>query len=140
MRSLTTRTKAVLLALAIFMLGMVCGAIADRHFLLGRYRAFSGRWRGREGGPPPGQKDRILARYERELDLSQEQKAKLMAVLEVSRKSMGEVKRGVRDRLDTVAHDTRAQIRELLTPAQQEKFDKLGKRFRERRPRPPHGP
>ena len=50
MRSLTTRTKAVLLALAIFILGMVCGAIADRHFLLERYRGFSGRWRGREGG------------------------------------------------------------------------------------------
>jgi Spy/CpxP family protein refolding chaperone len=140
MRWLSTRTKAVLLALAIFAIGMVCGAIADRHVLTGHYRAFSSGWRGRDRKPPLEVKNRILARYERELDLSPDQKAKLMEILEESRRSMGEIRRGVRGEMDAVARDTRSRIRDLLTPAQQEKFDKLGERLRGRRPRPPHGP
>ena len=129
----TAKSKAVLLALAIFLLGMVCGAVADRWAISKRYRPFAGRWqdRGRTSGD---QKDRMLARYQKELDLTEEQQEKLARILEESRQSMGGIRRSIRDRLDTVARDTRTSIRELLTPEQQEEFDKMSEKFRRRLP------
>lgn len=139
MRWLTTRTKAVLIALAIFILGAVCGALLDQYIPGSRYRPSAGRWDGRHR-PPPDLKHRMLAFYERELDLTPEQKERLTTVLEESRSAMVEIRHGVREKMDTALRETKSRIRELLTPEQQEKFDRLGKRFRERRPRPPHGP
>ena len=140
MLAFTTRSKAVFLALAIFLLGMVCGAVVDRQIILKRARSAAAWWQGRGEGGRPDVKNRMLDRYERELDLNAAQKRKLAAILEVSRSEMGEIRKGVRGKLEAVARDTRTQIRELLTPEQQEKFNKLRERRRRRRHRPPRRP
>ena len=135
----TAKSKDVLLALTIFVLGMVCGAVVDRWAISERYRPFASRWQAR-GKTSGDQKDRMLARYQKELDLTEEQQTRLAKILEESRRSMGKIRRSVRDRWDAVARDTRSSIRELLTPEQQEKFDKMSEKFRRRRPARRPGP
>jgi len=73
------------------------------------------------GGPPP----RLLVdRLASELDLTADQRTKIEEVLTARRTSMETLRRDVRDRFDAEQRSLRDDIRKVLTPEQQAKFDK----------------
>ena len=75
----------------------------------------------RGGGPPP----RVLVdRLASELDLTADQRTKIEEVLTARRTRLETVQREVRDRFAAEQHSLRDEIRTLLTPEQQQKFDK----------------
>jgi hypothetical protein len=128
-----------LFVLAVFCVGMAGGVLLgrsigrrpylDRPFDRGGPRAASdvggsgpGSGVGRRGGGPP---PRVLVdRLTSELDLTAEQRTKIEEVLTARRTRLETVQREVRERFDAEQRSLRDEIRSVLTPEQQQKFDK----------------
>ena len=114
------RLKIWLVLVAVFALGCVTGAALD-----GLYRSRAG---GRGGH---GEEDRArkaeahFERMRRELGLTDEQAAKVRAVLDETRDEYRRLRAEVRPRFEEPRLKARARIRELLAPEQQQKFDAL---------------
>jgi len=85
---------------------------------------------GRRGGPLRGL---LIERLSRDLDLTAEQRTTIDAVLASSRTRLDTMQKDVRDRFDGERRTIREQIRQVLTPAQQQKFDQLERDGRGRR-------
>jgi hypothetical protein len=105
----TGRRQGVLLLLAVFLLGLVCGASL---LFLGQRSVGLVRGPGpRPVGPPVDQRPGHLLR---ELDLDEEQREKVF-----------EIMREDRERIHGILEETRLEIRALLRPEQQEIFDRM---------------
>jgi Spy/CpxP family protein refolding chaperone len=72
--------------------------------------------------PPQGGPGRLPPYLER-MDLTQDQHAKIKAILDAQRPKVDTVMNGVLPRLRALSDTTFAQIRDVLTPAQQSQFD-----------------
>jgi Spy/CpxP family protein refolding chaperone len=145
MSLLSSRSKAILIALAIFVLGMLFGSTMERWMGFASMRP-GGRNFSRWGDPPMGEKggprghERMLHRFSNELDLTEEQKEKMKFILDESREKMEDVRRQAEENMRPVLKESKTRIREVLTPEQQEQYDKISKRMdkrmhRGRRPR-----
>jgi hypothetical protein len=124
-----------LFVLAVFCVGMAGGvllerssgrsALVDRTFDRGGPRGPSelgGPGAGRRGGGPV---PRLLVdRLTSDLDLTAEQRTKIEEVLTARRGGLEAVQREVRERFDAEQRSLRDEIRQLLTPEQQQKFDR----------------
>ena len=77
---------------------------------------------GRRGGPLRG---RLIERLSRDLDLTTEQRTKIDAALAASRSRLDAMQNNVRDNFDAERRAIREEIRNVLTPAQQQKFDQV---------------
>ena len=139
---LSSRSKAILIALAIFVLGMLFGSTMERWMGFPSMRP-GGRYFSRWGGPPMDEKggprglERILYRFPKELDLTEEQKEKMKLILDESREKMEDVRRQAEESMRPVLKESKTRIREVLTPEQQEQFadiiyDKISKRMDQR--------
>ena len=122
--SRSTRS-AVLLLVAAFLLGGVAGgAIATF--------AFPPVSHGGGHGHDPERYQRML---NRELDLTPGQQDSVRAILALHRPAMDSVWQEMAPRVETLRGIIRSEIARQLTPAQQEKFDKMNQRIdAERRP------
>jgi len=105
----TRSSKGILAVALVFALGVVFGA-ALSVALLRLQGGFTGP-DGRRGGPPPGGGIRRMAR---DLDLDAEQRQKIQAIIERTHGTMRQMLDG-----------TQREIRALLRPDQQEKFDRM---------------
>jgi Spy/CpxP family protein refolding chaperone len=76
---------------------------------------------GRAGGPLSRM---LVDRLVRDLDLTADQRTKVEEVLTSRRASMETLQRDVRGRFEAEQRSLRDEIRTVLTPEQQEKFDK----------------
>ncbi|HEV8410828.1 MAG TPA: hypothetical protein VGQ30_09985 [Gemmatimonadaceae bacterium] len=72
--------------------------------------------------PPQGGPGRLPPYLER-MDLTQDQHAKIKAILDAQRPKVDTVMNGVLPRLRALSDTTFAQIRDVLTPEQQTRFD-----------------
>jgi Spy/CpxP family protein refolding chaperone len=139
-----------LFALAVFCVGVAGGVLADRAIMRRVYleRAFdgppprgpmgfgAGPMGARRGGGPSA----MLERLTRDLDLTADQQGKIEAVLTASRTRVESLQRDVHDRFVAEQQSLRTEIRKVLTPVQQEKFDQRERdraRFGRRGPPPP---
>jgi Spy/CpxP family protein refolding chaperone len=121
--SLSSRTKAVLLAVGILAAGFVCGAVADRWVLQGDRPLV---------GPRPGaplREGHFVRRFARHLDLTEEQQEEIRSILDEGRRSTRDMQMDVRTRMEEVRRTTHSRIREMLTAEQREKFDKMSRRM-----------
>ena len=133
-----------LFVLAVFCVGGSGGFILGRH--LPRFREAPGtpgierggpgigRGPGRRGGPPPfargpgspgGLPPEIAGRLATELNLDDEQRRQLRAVLDDHRGKLEQVHRDARGRFDREQQELRAAIRALLRADQVQRFDQL---------------
>ena len=75
----------------------------------------------RRGGPPSRM---LVDRLSRDLDLTADQRTKIEEVLTARRPGMEALQRDVRSRFEAEQRSLRDEIRKVLTPEQQVKFDK----------------
>ena len=83
----------------------------------------------RMGGQLSG---RLIERLTRELDLTDDQRSKIEGVLTARRPRLDALQQEVRAKFDAEQEGLRNEIRALLTPPQQQKFDEREKELRGR--------
>jgi Spy/CpxP family protein refolding chaperone len=66
-------------------------------------------------------------RLSKALDLTPEQQAKIKPIFEQARPQMKAARQESKQKMDAIRENTMAQIRPILTPAQQQKFDAIKK-------------
>ena len=109
----STRFKIWLVFVAVFALGCVTGAALDGLY---HSRAGSRSGRGRDD-------EEHFARMRRELNLTDEQAAKVRAVLDETRNEYKQLRSELRPRFEEPRLRARSRIRELLSDEQRQKFD-----------------
>jgi protein CpxP len=145
MLSLSPRTKATFLALGIFILGALCGAMGERWLLFSKHRPFPGESRRMGGGPPGRMNERLLERMDRHLDLTEDQRSAIAKILRESREEIETMRHKIGDDMRARKKEIQEKIAAELLPEQREKFDKTMRQMgRRRSPRrwqdaPPRG-
>jgi uncharacterized membrane protein len=126
-----TRVWFALFVLAVFCAGAATGAIIVRR--IGPPVADPGGWQprgpdgrtrplgpGRAGAPAA----RLVDRLDRDLQLTDDQKAAIQTIFEARRAPLERVQREMRERMEQEQRELQAEIRKVLTAEQQPKFDK----------------
>ena len=111
------RAKVIAAVLAVFVLGCVTGAALDSAYRLGAA--------GERRPPSQQQREDFFESLKRNLDLDARQTAAVRAVIDETREEYRQLRTEVRPRYDSLRRDGRARIRALLTPEQQQKFDRM---------------
>lgn len=106
-----------LLIVAVFLLGGVTGGSLDRLYL------------AKNEAPKPGHgprgPNRVIERWKGELNLNDEQVAKIRTILEESRKEFPPNRFAECPGVKESRARTRSRVREVLTAEQQKKFDEM---------------
>ena len=112
-----TRLKIWLVVVGVFILGCVTGASLDSLY---RLRASGGN-RYEHGGP----RDRgnRFEEMKRDLNLTDQQATAIQGIIEQSREKYRALRSETSPRFDAVRAEAQAQIRALLNPEQQQRFD-----------------
>jgi Spy/CpxP family protein refolding chaperone len=116
------RLQALLLLLAVFVIGVLAGAAFERAS-------------GHRPGPPPDEPHGLPPGMRERLDLTAEQTRRIEALLDRNRARTDAVLDEYLPRLRTLTDSMRADVRAVLTAEQQRTFDRLEK---EGPPRTPH--
>ena len=98
------------------LVGLLIGGVA------GRFIPF---WRFAHHGPGNGHEERMLRRLDKRLGLDEQQRTKITAILASTRQKMEALLAEGRPKFEALRKDTGNQIRSLLRPDQQTKFDAL---------------
>jgi Spy/CpxP family protein refolding chaperone len=135
---------AIALLVSVFMAG-VLSAVAVVQLTRPAYETAQGEFRRggpRDGRPPfrggPGRRpdgppgDFFVEMMTERLELSEEQRQQVADIVAHREQIAEEVMRSVRDRLRAVMDSIDAEIRSVLTPEQQEEFDRMQEEGRER--------
>ena len=113
-----------LFVLAVFCVGLASGVLAGRRMVgppgrpFGNFEGPPGGPGPRRGGPPPAI---LLDRLDRELSLTDEQRAHVGSVLKTSRERLDQFQQDTHNRLEN--EHLREEIRLQLTTEQQGRFD-----------------
>ena len=140
MISLSPRTKAIFIALGIFAIGIVCGALGQRYLQQTERPPFSSEGTRRGG---PSRADRVLDIMTRNLALTEDQRRAIGGILHQSREEIGSIRAQIREQMQAREATVREKIRAVLTEEQREKYDATMQRMERRRMqdhRPPPGP
>ena len=76
---------------------------------------------------------RILDKFGKKLNLDPDQRAKIELILDAKLKKMKELRETVKPQFKSLRESTQAEIRALLRPDQQAKFDEIARDFEKRR-------
>lgn len=122
------RWKSILGVLLVFLLGALAGAAVEHRFDRQRVDAvLSGR-----GGATV---DLVVRRLTRSLDLDRAQQEQVRAIVTETHREIAEIRKPVQAKLDAAIDGSRARVRAILRPDQQEKFDRIKAERRKRRER-----
>jgi Spy/CpxP family protein refolding chaperone len=123
------RWKSILGVLLVFLLGALAGAaVVHRVDRQGVEGVLSGR-----GGATV---DLIVRRLSRSLDLDPAQRDQVRAIVTETRREIVEIRKPVQAQVEATIERSRARVRAILRPDQQEKFDRIRAEHRKRRGRP----
>lgn len=125
---MTSRSRAVALLLAFFVVGLLCGAAAAA-FAGGLMREDGHRGRGGRG---------YVERLTAELDLDAAQQDSLRAILDRYEPAFDSAWAEVRPRIETLRAGIRSEVRTLLTTEQRTEYDSLVARRSRRDSAPNH--
>ena len=105
-----------------FLLGAVIEAVA-----------MAGPWCGprshRQWGKSEDIQKKMLERFDSKLSLTADQRQQVATILEGKRTKIDALRAEMRPKFEEIRNATRAEIRQLLTPEQQTKFDKMTAEF-----------
>ena len=119
------RLTALAAVFSLFAVGVLVGGFAVHlYYMKDQRQRADGGGRFRVG--------RFIERLERDLALTAEQRRRIDEILQQARVESDELHREMVPRVHEHMQQTREQIRGVLTPEQQEKFDALHRRYRER--------
>jgi len=123
------RWKSILGVLLVFLLGALAGAaVVHRVDRQGAEAVIEGR-----GGATA---DLIVRRLSRSLDLDSAQRDQVRAIVTETRREIIEIRKPVQAQVEATIERSRARVRAILRPDQQEKFDRIRSERRKRRGRP----
>ena len=118
-----SKSLAVMFLLGAFLTGGALGFAADH--MIGREKSFD----------PHGSRESMSARIAKELDLTPAQRISMDSLMARRREQIREVYRPIRPQLDSldkigraISESTHAQVRRILTPEQQVKWDAMRER------------
>lgn len=103
-------------------------------FLLGAFvTAGVIRWRCGVPWPVRGEARHhyLLKKFSTRLNLTEEQKQKVGAILEAKREKIRTIRHDMKPRFDEIWQNTREEIRQVLNPEQQKKFEALNAELEE---------
>lgn len=110
------RLQAILLLVVVFVIGGLSGAAFERARRLGPPRFV-------EGGHDPGRA--FSERMRQEIGLTEAQATQIDAILDRGRPRMHAAMERARPLVQSVSDSIRAEVRLILTPEQQKRFDQL---------------
>jgi len=110
-----------------FLLGVIVGGICVYY-----YAWSTGHWHR------PFNRQNFVHRLKAELNLSDSQVSQLEEILEGSTSKMRSAQQQADAQFNSVRQEARAQIRQILSPEQTQKFNELVRRWDERRRRAAH--
>ena len=120
-----TRIWFSLFVLAVFCVGFASGVLIDRRVVPpppgGPGFGMRGMGPGTGGGPAPG---RLIERLDSELHLTSDQREQVERIFETRRRGLEAVQNDVLARAEKEQRELQAEIRKVLTPEQQQRFDK----------------
>jgi hypothetical protein len=127
-----TKAKAILYLAAIFVVGLLTGAVAG--YSVGKCSFYR---------PPPREKKMaagMLDRLKRELKLTDEQARKAEPLVNQCSEQLRAIHEGTMEKVLEVFNQTDRKLEEFLTPAQKQKLAQMQKQRQEsfRKGRPPH--
>ncbi len=130
-----------LFVLAVFCVGLALGLV------LGRRMPPASGGPGMSMGPPAprggpagraGRGGMLIERLDRELQLTADQKTRVRAIFDARRSRLEALQRDIAGRAEQEQRDLQTELRGVLTPEQQERFERwLARQPRGRRGRPP---
>jgi hypothetical protein len=143
-----------LFVLAVFCVGLTAGMLIGRRMVgpMLPWGPEPGMFGGRGSGPGAGRgrgpsPERLVERLTTDLQLTPDQRLHIENVLRSRRERLNQLQRDVHDRFEREQEELRAEIRKVLTPEQQQKYDRLiqeapqrGPGRRDRGLPPPGGP
>lgn len=133
-----TRVWFALFVLAVFCVGLALGLVLGRRMSPPPPQR-AGMFMGPPGGPggrPRG--GMLIERLDRELQLTPDQKVRVQAIFDDRRSHLEAVQRDIVTRAEQEQRELQTEVRKVLTPDQQERFDRwLEQQPRGRRGRPP---
>jgi Spy/CpxP family protein refolding chaperone len=124
MMSGTHRHWLIAFVFVVFAAGVAAGVLADNYINLAPNSTERGLF-----PPPPETVARMLAD---DLELTAAQRAQLDAIVAVKRRMLALRREDMRQRFEQDANSLATDIRQILTPAQQQKFDEIIARVRSR--------
>jgi len=125
--------KLVISVTLVFILGVLAGSMGTGLYLKHHFP--------RPKGDPSEMRDFILKRFSQKLDLTEEQREKCKAIIDKVGERLEEHFRKTHSEVGNIIEPGFSQMREVLSPDQQEKFDELIERLeRHRKEGPKHGP
>jgi hypothetical protein len=111
------RSWTILLALIIFICGVLVGGGLSFKFVIAGYkRAFQ---------DPDFLAEKIIRRMERRLDLSSDQVKQVREIILEQQKALQSLRKEFRPRLDSQIENTRKELGKVLTPEQAQKWEKI---------------
>lgn len=112
--------KAVVGIVLVFVLGVVAGGLVSMKVC-----------RHMRPGPPPV--SAVMHKLDKRLGLNPDQHAQVEAIIRGAHAQMDSVRKETLPRIDSIMDSARDRIRAVLTPEQREKFERLVRRWDERR-------
>jgi Spy/CpxP family protein refolding chaperone len=121
-----TRVWFSLFVLAIFCVGLALGMVLGRRMPPppGRAGTFAGpASRGGPGGRG-AREGMLIERLDRELQLTDDQRSRVQAIFDERRSHLEGVRREIATRAEQEQRELQAEVRKVLTPDQQARFDR----------------
>jgi Spy/CpxP family protein refolding chaperone len=109
-------TKAIIGILLIFVLGIACGALLMHMSCESRMNAFV-------SGKPGMREDVLLMRLSQKLDLDEQQRVAVREIIRGTQAEMKEIRKQFRPQIMQTLEKSRAEVRKILRPDQQKKYD-----------------
>jgi len=125
--------KLIMSVALVFVLGLLAGSMGTGLYVKHRFRP--------PKKDPSEMRAFILERFSQKLDLTEEQRKVFKRIIDQVREKLEEHFRKTHSEIGQIVKPGFSQMREVLSPEQQERFDELLERFeRHRKQRPKYGP
>ena len=108
--------KAIIGVVLIFVLGIACGALLMHMSNKSRMEAFV-------SGKPGMREEMLLKRLSQRLDLDEQQRVAVRQIIRGTQAEMKEIRKQYRPQMVKPLEKSRAEVRKLLRPDQQIKYD-----------------